>query len=311
MIGIKTADGAFFPIMEEGKAAKRRLVLTTAHDAQTHVQIDLYKTSSMSMETASYVGTLIVENITQTKKGAPSIELVISYGANGELSAAARDLDHPDDKHLLVASMLPHEDKSAFTHFDIMDLDIDGAVKPPKEISGGGAAVKRPKPVFWVVVAAGLVLLAALGLLWFFMPGFASGRKEVALNPDGLQRGENEPEVIMPGLPLPELVEPAAAPPAPPPPAVSFTPRDEPPAEARAEDALRHSGAPAPSAVPPAVIPAGGVKYKLRWGDTLWDVSEAFYRTPWRYGYIARYNGIRNPNRIVAGSTITVPPLQK
>jgi nucleoid-associated protein YgaU len=50
------------------------------------------------------------------------------------------------------------------------------------------------------------------------------------------------------------------------------------------------------------------VAYKLRWGDTLWDIAEAFYRNPWLYPRIARYNGIKNPDLIVSGRTIRIPP---
>ena len=49
------------------------------------------------------------------------------------------------------------------------------------------------------------------------------------------------------------------------------------------------------------------VRYRLRWGDTLWDISETFYKNPWKYKKIARYNGIKNPNRIIAGRYITIP----
>ncbi|MDR0404023.1 MAG: LysM peptidoglycan-binding domain-containing protein [Treponema sp.] len=45
----------------------------------------------------------------------------------------------------------------------------------------------------------------------------------------------------------------------------------------------------------------------MRWGDTLWDISEAFYRNPWLYPSIVRYNRIRNPNLIVSGTEITIP----
>ena len=47
--------------------------------------------------------------------------------------------------------------------------------------------------------------------------------------------------------------------------------------------------------------------YKIKWGDTLWDISAAYYKNPWRYKKIARYNGIKNPNHIVAGTTIKIP----
>ena len=58
----------------------------------------------------------------------------------------------------------------------------------------------------------------------------------------------------------------------------------------------------------PATIPREGVNYRIRYGDTLWDISEAFYRDPWLYPRIARHNNIRNPNFIVSGRTIRIPP---
>ncbi|MDR3147256.1 MAG: LysM peptidoglycan-binding domain-containing protein, partial [Treponema sp.] len=58
----------------------------------------------------------------------------------------------------------------------------------------------------------------------------------------------------------------------------------------------------------PATIPRNGVAYRIRWGDTLWDIAEAFYRNPWLYPRIARYNGIRNPDRIISGTSIRIPP---
>ncbi|MDR1635817.1 MAG: LysM peptidoglycan-binding domain-containing protein [Treponema sp.] len=58
----------------------------------------------------------------------------------------------------------------------------------------------------------------------------------------------------------------------------------------------------------PAVIPRNGAAYKIRWGDTLWDIAEAFYRNPWLYPRIARYNNIRNPDLIISGTTIRIPP---
>ena len=52
----------------------------------------------------------------------------------------------------------------------------------------------------------------------------------------------------------------------------------------------------------------GVVKYKVKWGDTLWDLSETYYKTPWLYKKIADYNKIKNPNLIIAGTYIDIPP---
>jgi nucleoid-associated protein YgaU len=58
----------------------------------------------------------------------------------------------------------------------------------------------------------------------------------------------------------------------------------------------------------PEAIPPEGIPYRIRWGDTLWDITEAFYRNPWLYRRIARYNDLRNPDLIVSGTEITIPP---
>ncbi len=49
------------------------------------------------------------------------------------------------------------------------------------------------------------------------------------------------------------------------------------------------------------------VRYKLKWGDTLWDLADTYYRNPWQYKKIARWNGIENPDYIIAGTYIYIP----
>ena len=71
--------------------------------------------------------------------------------------------------------------------------------------------------------------------------------------------------------------------------------------------------APEPEAVvpvPPApktAEKAKDIKYRIRWGDTLWDISDAYYKNPWRYKKIARYNKIKNPDLIISGTDIFIP----
>ena len=59
---------------------------------------------------------------------------------------------------------------------------------------------------------------------------------------------------------------------------------------------------PAPEAKPQAV------RYRIKWGDTLWDLSDTYYRNPWLYPIIARENKIKNPDVIIAGTYIMIPP---
>ncbi len=48
-------------------------------------------------------------------------------------------------------------------------------------------------------------------------------------------------------------------------------------------------------------------RYRVRWGDTLWNIAETYYRNPWQYSSIAQHNGISNPNHIIAGTDILIP----
>jgi hypothetical protein len=289
MIGIKVADGDFFPIVAENTDAKKRLVLTTAHEGQPSVQIDFYKSSLQSMKDAVYIGTLLLKNISKQKQGSPSIELIVSSNKDGEFSASAYDINLPEEKgkNILAVSLTPLEHSA---NFDDINLDNSGEYS---------AAIKKPKPkLLFVAIPIVLLALIAFGLYLFLFRTSPEEESVSALVP---------PEEIMyePPPPEPPPVEQFEPPPAPPPvisavepPVKVQTPRERPPA-------------PVSSYNTPAVIPAEGIAYKLRWGDTLWDVSQAFYRTPWRYNYIARYNGIRNADRIVSGRTIRVPPLPK
>jgi nucleoid-associated protein YgaU len=50
-----------------------------------------------------------------------------------------------------------------------------------------------------------------------------------------------------------------------------------------------------------------GVTYRIRKGDTLWDISSTYYRNPWLYPRLARANSIKNPDLILAGAKIFIP----
>ena len=68
--------------------------------------------------------------------------------------------------------------------------------------------------------------------------------------------------------------------------------------------------APKPDIVPvPAEKPKvkKDVRYRIKWGDTLWDISDSYYKNPWKYPKIARYNHIKNPDLIISGTDILIP----
>ena len=49
------------------------------------------------------------------------------------------------------------------------------------------------------------------------------------------------------------------------------------------------------------------INYKIKWGDTLWDIADTYYKNPWRYKYIAKFNHIKDPDYIISGTYITIP----
>ena len=48
-----------------------------------------------------------------------------------------------------------------------------------------------------------------------------------------------------------------------------------------------------------AVVAKGGVTYRIKRGDTLWDISATYYRNPWLYHKLARANSIGNRDRFL------------
>ena len=102
-IGIKLADGSFYPILQEGTPDKKQLNLTTAKDNQTKVQVDLYRSETSSMEDAEYVDTLEIKHLKKHPNGEPDINLDISIDENNELNAELHDPETGKDSSTSVS----------------------------------------------------------------------------------------------------------------------------------------------------------------------------------------------------------------
>ena len=90
-IGIKLADGSFYPVLEEFSNSEKQLDLTTAHNNQTKIMVDLYRSKSCSMEDAEYVDSLQIENLVAHPNGEPDISFSVSIDKNNKLSAKIKD----------------------------------------------------------------------------------------------------------------------------------------------------------------------------------------------------------------------------
>ncbi|MDR2662519.1 MAG: Hsp70 family protein [Treponema sp.] len=324
-IGIKQANGDFYSILEENQAAKKRLVLTTVHDNQKSVQIDLYKSYSKSMADALYIGSIVVESISPKSKGEPSIEMTLTSSKDGAISADAVDLGNPSNEHHLSVSLKSFEDDKN----EYPDFEMDGEHSYQKITDE-----EKERPFPWVpLLIIGLVLVLLCLGLWFYLfrteggaefrqslgaaeksegppaaPPALSGRPAVSEGPAAPKQPAAVPEQP-PASAKPAAVSaqppPTAEPARPPPvPALIKTPPKPSPAAVN----RNRPSAPVYSFNIPATIPPEGIAYKVRWGDTLWDISEAFYRNPRLYPVIVRSNKISNPNLIVGGTELTILP---
>jgi LysM repeat protein len=300
-IGIKIANGEFYSIVEENSTVKRRLVLTTVHDRQRSVQIDLYKSHIRTMADALYIGSLVVEKIQAKPKGEPSIEMVISSDANGNITADAVDLDAGGEHQILNVSLQSLDKESR--EDEIPDFELENNGEPPAGLYKQAESIRNDeKKTFpWpVVIIVWIVIILAITAVWFFffrdkgtsLFGIGKGRPATEQSAAGPQEGQPaQAPAEQPAAPPPLIQAPSAPPPA------------------RPQTAARtRPSAPVSSYNVPAVIPKEGVPYRIRWGDTLWDIAAAFYRNPWLYPRIARFNNIRNPNLIISGTTIRIPP---
>ncbi|MBN2352892.1 MAG: Hsp70 family protein [Spirochaetales bacterium] len=308
-IGLRLADGSFYPIFDEEFRGTKRVVLTTVHDNQTSVQIDIYKGMAKEVFEDAYIGSLVIENLAPVKKGAAEIELVIGIDSQGNLNATGKDLASGEQQALSVSL----ESLAQRADYDIPEFEIDKAPvtvaddEPAQTVAAetpdGGdrrppAAEKKRSPALAIVlIILGVVLLLAVAavVIWFFFPDIPRQLGVTALLaplvvPPSPTPSES-PSVNELSTPSPSPEESASVP----------TPSMEPSA----------SPVESPSAEPsPSPQAQGkGEWYTIVRGDTLWDLSRRYYRDPFLYMKIADApeNNIHNPDLIFADQRLFIP----
>ncbi|MDR1786518.1 MAG: LysM peptidoglycan-binding domain-containing protein [Spirochaetaceae bacterium] len=408
-IGIKLADGSFYPVVKEGKAAHVTMELTTATDNQESVRIVLYRSEDNTLENADYLETIELGGIAPRPEGEPNLRFDLSLNDDNTLQAGITDPETGNTQEVQIPLDSPREPPQDLpdgqntgiriggedflstelddflndtpleetTEFPQADASTDETIKarylppedeipeelpapedfslgaqpsedlPPEKPKKSGSSdftekehaalftnlyksgdipPHRPAPpakakkspsilpaIICLVCAAVCVILFLLFLL-------------VIPSPINVRTGDRRPgtvktaETPAPAAPEPppqsrEPVEvdqiiftdkPITIVPVPPPAGEAETP---PPTEPETPIARAEEPPPKAAAPPPPPLKPEPLRYKIKWGDTLWDIAKAYYRNPWRYSYIARYNGIKNPNRIISGTYILLPPL--
>jgi hypothetical protein len=351
-IGIKIADGSYYPVLAEGFTGTKRLTLTTVKDGQDRVQIDLYRGEGHTLDNAQYIGSLIIENIPPAAQGEPEIELILGLDADGELTAEASDRSTGESQTFSIGMRTLEEDETyEVPEFVVEPREPEDAVEPGPSgeaddglaledlpgrheqtfdevpltgdaypvsgadrrrdhlhhrgpagrrsgveplgaaaSRGAGSGSARPRGsagVTVLLVVLALALLAALGYVVYRLvwgPPITSFSSLFC--PPAVASIETPVEPAAPATTEP------AAPAAPAADAATTTTGDQPAA------ASSSSG---------TTTTAAGVTYRIKRGDTLWDLSSTYYRNPWLYPVIASANGIKNPDLIIAGARIFIP----
>ncbi len=349
-IGIKLADGSFFPILDEGPSTERDLELTTMRDDQESVQINLFK--KVDETEPEYIGSLIVEDLTKGVAGDPTINLKIKLDEEENLSAEAIDQASGSKQSLKVSLKTLNEDMFDVPDFDLSmddnDLGIgedpnqDDIFVPEAEdmllndenseenITEEEEYQKKKFPL-WAIILIILLCIGALvlAILLLIKPAPDADANKVAKKEPQKVEKTNDSKAIDSTTSNPpkedakekeaaeakkkaeqEAKERAEA---------EEKKRAEEEAKRKAEEAAKAEAdkkkaeeeakrKEAAKKKSPKMNSEGVVKYRLKWGDTLWDLSESFYKTPWDYIKIARHNKIKNPNVIIAGTYIEIPP---
>ncbi len=329
-IGIKIADGTFFPILEEDSLKKKRLVLTTVNDNQSSVQIDLYKGKGENFTDPAYVGSLMINSIAPVEKGIPEIELKIGLDEENVLNTTAKDLASGTEESLSV-SLESLSDETTYdvpefsleddfdeNEYDDMDLEETGEDDSDfsfddAEVPDEAPANEDDEPPIFNKESDRNTEPADES--YYAAPSGRSENKEKhRLHPLLIALFVLLSLVVLAGLVYFVYN--------------SFSGKDAP--VLQAEKATPEKNTPSVKNVPvqnvqpstevkktasvPAVSEAKkvstgspGVWYRIRWGDTLWGISYSFYRSPKLYAKIVRENKIKNPHLIFAETKIFIP----
>ena len=285
MVGIRLADGKFFPILSRDESVEKRLVLTTVKNNQPSAHIEICEFIEDENRQES-IGLLSLEGIRPSPAGKPEIELFLKNDKTGTIDASAM---HPDTGEV-----------TSFSKFlDAGDAEEDFNIEPAL-LSSEGIALISNDPGLGSVRRSGsrpvliislILLLAVLALVLVFYSPFSIGRGNTADAEKAPRRGEQTDTEKLPAEK--PAAEPAAA-------ETAKEPVPEKPEPDRAPSS--NTGA----AVSETAARESGTWHYIDWGDTLWDISNSFYNTPWMYRKIADENQISDPDRILAGEKIFI-----
>jgi LysM repeat protein len=285
MIGIRLADHSVFPVFSSDIPGGKRIVVTTARDDQERVDIELVQSDDLDTDHRHplTIGRLTLDDLLPGHGGEPEVEVVLRLTPerNLEVSATNRATGNGQSVSIDIDRM------AAEAEFSVPESLTNG-FEP--EFAGEIEEPPRPRRSGLLLLLFMLVVLAALawGAWWLLLRAPADQPTDALPTTEeqpGMERAPQEP--ADPTEPVATTVDEVSTP-----------------------DAATTGGT-APSveeSTPTDVIVNGdSVEYRIRRGDTLWDISETFYGTPWLFSELADANEISNPNLIYAESDLEIP----
>jgi molecular chaperone DnaK (HSP70) len=323
IIGIKLADGTFYPVLEEGFIGKKRLVLSTVRDNQESMQIDFYRGKEKNIKTSEYIGSLVIENIELKPKKIPEIEVIIGMDENNKLSADAKNLASDDKQSLSVVLESLDEERT----YEMPEFEIDEGIETTKafeekegeeeeSITGETYPIeaedrrkthlkkKKKNPLLTILfIFLGLVIIGGFSVLLFwlinnFFPtqpiNTDNGKKTTQeIQSDDSKKKNSTSSGSLADSNKKESDESRG----------DKETTSTSGTEKQSKEEIKGDIKKTTSTV------TAGIYYKLKWGDTLWDLAATYYRDPFQYYRIYRYkpNKINDPDLIYAGRTIFIP----
>ncbi|WP_062327631.1 Hsp70 family protein [Treponema endosymbiont of Eucomonympha sp.] len=157
VIGVKLADGTFYPVLKEGVPAKKMLCLTTVSDGQAVAHIELFCSEDGTMNAARYIDTLLLERVAPQRSGEPDIVLAVSVDERNVFRVEARDSEFGSTS--AVQALL-----SPFAAFPDAAPRAALPASPPK-IPAKRAVSEKPKKNEMSFVVGGICVLCVTALL--------------------------------------------------------------------------------------------------------------------------------------------------
>ncbi|MFO8042634.1 MAG: LysM peptidoglycan-binding domain-containing protein [Alkalispirochaeta sp.] len=276
MIGIRLADHSVFPVFSSDEPGSKRIVLTTARDDQERVDIELVRADDVHADRPQplLIGRITLDDLQAGHGGEPEVDLVLRVTPEGRLDATATNRATGNAQSLSIDI-----DRAATEAEFSVPESLTESFEP--EFAAEVHEEPRSRRSGWLLVVAIIAIVSVLaGGMWWLL--LRTADEDV-----GADAADDVPITQSPEeeIELPQEPEPAD----------SSDPRPQ-----EEEPVVTDSP-------PPPEADGTSVEYRIRRGDTLWDLSETFYGTPWLFSELADANEISNPNLIYAESELEIP----